>query len=188
MCVEDKLLSRSIKMSQKRKWCWDLQQKLNEHVKLCTSLSTASVYIVFRNSSFYCKFACQPCVTAHVHVFTARTKLTHRQEMLNSLHCTTAKKHALHLWRQEYLFNSWICQPHFRVPVLIWNLCAQANIHHTPRRKLLEHLSLGWTDLACWFVSETHLAWRLCNLCHTIKSPDLDRLGKKQWNTSYIYI
>lgn len=41
------------------------------------------------------------------------------------------------------------------------------NIHHTPRRKLLEHLSLGWTDLACWFVSVTHPAGRLCNLCHT---------------------
>lgn len=41
------------------------------------------------------------------------------------------------------------------------NLCERAIINHRPRGKLLEHLSLGCTDLACWFVSETHFAGKL---------------------------
>lgn len=53
----------------------------------------------------------------------------------------------------------------FRVYFLMWNLCAQANIHHTPKRKLLEPW-LNWLGLLacirntfCWEVvqPQTHI-------------------------------
>lgn len=65
------------------------------------------------------------------------------------------------------------------------NLCERDIINHRPRGKPLEHLSLGCTDLACWFVSETYFAGKLCNLWPTsLSKKKSSDLRQKQWNTA----
>lgn len=63
--------------------------------------------------------------------------------------------------------------------VLMWNFCVQASIHHTSRWKLLEHLSLGWTDLACWLVSENTSCWEVVQ--------PLPHIFKKSWDLKWSF-
>lgn len=114
-------------MSQKRKCCWDLrQQKLSEHVKLThTGLSTATVshqLILFRKLARQCS---SPYSQYKTH---AQTRDAQQFTLCNS------KKCALRVWRRGYLFNSWICQPRFRVHVLMWNLCTGQHPSHAQKK------------------------------------------------------
>lgn len=180
VCLEGTLLSVSVKTSPERKSCfkpptkteWTCQTQRRPVSCLCqlsTILFSATAHLTLKMSLSALYNTAFSCLYSRYKTHT-QTGDAEQFTLCNS------KKRALRLWRREYLFNSWICQLRFRVHVRVWNLCARANIHHTPRRKLLEHLSLGWTDLACWFVSETHLAGWLCNLCRTsLKNPQIWR-------------
>lgn len=114
--------------------------------------------VVFSNNSFYIENELVSFVTQNMFVHSQPVgtwlSLTHTSEMLNSLHCATV------FCGGKCLFSSWICQLHFRVHVLMWNLSARASIRHSLERELLSWLRLLYQKhihLGGWAISTTHI-------------------------------